>query len=100
MFGDISDDVTQSIKLGLFVKELAPSFLRQAEVVVERYIDPCSLIMALDCSPFIWHPFIRSLLEWPAAIVFLTIGVFFWFLSHLFQGFQSKRQRSFHRDGR
>ena len=73
MFDDITNDDSASIILGEYMRENAPSFLLQAEVVVDRYIDPCSLIIALGCSPFIWHPVISSLLLWPAAIVFLVI---------------------------
>ena len=100
MFGDITNDTSSSIKLGEYMREIAPSLLLQAEVVVDRYIDPCSLFVALGCSPFLWHPIILSLLVWPAAIVFLIIGVLFWLLSQFFRGFQSQRQRSYHRDGR
>ena len=100
MFGDISNDTSASIKLGEYMHEIAPSFLLQAQVVVDRYIDPCSLFVALGCSPFLWHPIILTLLVWPAAIVFLIIGVLFWLLSQFFRGFHGKRQRSYHRDGR
>ncbi len=100
MFGDITNDTSASIKLGEYISEIAPSFLLQAEAVVDRYIDPCSLFVALGCSPFLWHPIILSLLVWPAAIVFLIIGVLFWLLSQFFHGFHGKRTRSYHRDGR
>ena len=100
MFGDITNDDSASILLGKYMREIAPSFLLQAEVVVDRYIDPCSLIIALGCSPFIWHPVISSLLLWPAAIVFLVMGGAFLLLSRLFSGFHSRRKRSYHRDGR
>ena len=100
MYGDITNDDSASIILGEHMRENAPSFLLQAEVVVDRYIDPCSLIMALGCSPFIWHPVISSLLLWPAAIVFLVMGGIFLLLSRLFRGFHVKRKRSYHRDGR
>ncbi len=100
MFGDITNDDSASIILGEYMRENAPSFLLQAEVVVDRYIDPCSLIIALGCSPFIWHPVISSLLQWPAAIVFLVMGGAFLLLSRLFRSFQGRRKRSYHRDGR
>ena len=100
MFGDITNDDSASIILGEYIREIAPSFLLQAEVVVDRYIDPCSLIIALGCSPFIWHPVISSLLLWPAAIVFLVMGGAFLLLSRLFRGFHGRRKRSYHRDGR
>ena len=100
MFDDITNDDSASIILGEYMRENAPSFLLQAEVVVDRYIDPCSLIIALGCSPFIWHPVISSLLLWPAAIVFLVMGGAFLLLSRLFRGFHGRRKRSYHRDGR
>lgn len=100
MFGDITNDTSASIKLGEYMRETVPSFLLQAEVVVDRYIDPCSLFVALGCTPFLWHPIILSLLVWPAAIVFLIMGVLFWLLSQFFRGFHGKHQRSYHRDGR
>ena len=100
MFDDITNDDSESILLGKYMSEIAPSFLLQAEVVVDRYIDPCSLIIALGCSPFIWHPVISSLLLWPAAIVFFIMGGAFLMLSRLFRGFKSRQKRSYHRDGR
>tara|TARA_Y100000591_G_scaffold329737_1_gene359000 strand:- start:1242 stop:1604 length:363 start_codon:yes stop_codon:yes gene_type:complete len=100
MFGDITDDNSASVMLGQYLYERAPEFLQVAEALIDRYVDPCSLIVALGCSPFIWHPFISSLLLWPAAIVFLTKGVLFWLLSRIFSGFQVRRKRSYHRDGR
>ena len=100
MFGDITDDNSASVMLGQYLYERAPEFLQVAEAVIDRYIDPCSLIIALGCSPFIWHPIISSLLLWPAAIVFLIMGGAFLLLSRLFRGFHIRRKRSYHRDGR
>ena len=100
MFGDITNDDSALILLGKYMREMSPSFLLRAEVVVDRYIDPCSLIIALGCSPFIWHPVISGLLLWPAAIVFLVMGGAFLLLSRLFRGFHGRRKRSYHRDGR
>ena len=100
MFGDITDDKSASVMLGQYLYERAPEFLQVAEAVIDRYIDPCSLIVALGCSPFMWHPLISSLLLWPAAIVFFIMGVLFWLLSKIFRGFQVRQKRSFHRDGR
>ena len=100
MFGDITNDESESVVLGQYLYERAPVSLQIAEAIIDRYIDPCSLIVALGCSPFIWHPVISSLLVWPAAIVFLIMGVSFWLLSKLFHSFRGRRQRSYHRDGR
>jgi len=100
MFGDITDDKAASVMLGQYLYERAPSSLQIAEAVIDRYIDPCSLIVALGCSPFLWHPLISGLLQWPAAIVFLVIGVLFWLISRLFAGLKGKRHRQYHREGR
>ena len=100
MFGDITDDNAASVMLGQYLYERAPSSLQIAEAVIDRYIDPCSLIVALGCSPFMWHPLISGLLQWPAAIVFLVIGVLFWLISRLFAGLKGKRHRQYHREGR
>ena len=47
-------------QLGQFWFHLAPNSLQIAESIVSRYIDPCSALDILDCSGFIWHPFISS----------------------------------------
>ena len=100
MFGDITNDDSASVMLGQYLYERAPEFLQVAEAVIDRYIDPCSLFITLDCSPFIWHPVISSLLLWPAAIVFLIMGGAFLLLSTLFRSSNSRRKRTYHRDGR
>ena len=100
MYGDIVNENSAKVILGQYLYERVPEYLHTAEIMIDRYIDPCSLIKALGCSPFIWHPLISSLLVWPAAIVFLIMGVLFWFLSNLFQGFSRRQHRSYHRDGR
>ena len=100
IFGDITNDDSESVLLGQYLFERAPGFLQVAEAVIDRYIDPCSLFIALSCSPFIWHPVISSLLLWPAAIVFLVMGGAFLHLSRIFSGFEGRRKRSYCRDGR
>ena len=40
----------------------SPSSLQLTESIVSRYIDPCSALDVLNCSGFIWHPFISSIL--------------------------------------
>ena len=45
----------------------APNSLQVAETIVSRYIDPCSSLDIFNCSGFIWHPFISSILVLPAA---------------------------------
>ena len=73
------NEVTQ---LGKFWFHFAPNSLQIAETIVSRYIDPCSALDVLDCSGFIWHPFISSILLMPAApllallsFVFITLGI-------------------------
>ena len=58
------NEITQ---LGQFWFHFAPDSLQIAETIVSRYIDPCSALDILDCSGFIWHPFISSILLMPAA---------------------------------
>ena len=57
--------------------EWAPSSLQVAEAVVSRYIDPCGLVVALDCSPFLWHPGVSTVLNWYAVPVFFLLAVVF-----------------------
>ena len=40
--------------------------LQIAEAIVSRYIDPCSSFEILNCSGFLWHPVISSILTLPA----------------------------------
>ena len=67
----------------------APSSLQIAEAVVERYIDPCSVMFFLGCSPFLWHPGIATILQWPVATVFDGSAVGFFILAQ----FSTKRGR-------
>ena len=73
------NEVTQ---LGQFWFHFAPNSLQIAESIVSRYVDPCSALDILDCSGFIWHPFISSILLMPAApilallsFIFITFGL-------------------------
>ena len=73
------NEITQ---LGQFWFHFAPNSLQITESIVSRYVDPCSALDILDCSGFIWHPFISSILLMPAApilallsIVFIAIGL-------------------------
>ena len=78
---DNKNEITQ---LGQFWFYFAPNTLQVAEAIVSRYIDPCSALEVLNCSGFIWHPFISSILLLPAA-PFLAL------LSFLFIGFGIKK---------
>ena len=75
------NEITQ---LGQFWFYFAPNSLQIAEVIVSRYIDPCSALDVLNCSGFIWHPFISSILLLPAAPLLVV-------LSFIFIGFGIKK---------
>ena len=75
------NEITQ---LGQFWFHFAPNSLQIAESIVSRYVDPCSALDILDCSGFIWHPFISSILLMPAAPILA-------FLSFIFIGFGLKK---------
>ena len=75
------NEITQ---LGQFWFYFAPNSLQITEAIVSRYIDPCSALEVLNCSGFIWHPIISSILLLPAA-PFLAL------LSFLFIGFGIKK---------
>ena len=66
-------------QLGQFWFHFAPNSLQIAETIISRYVDPCSALDILDCSGFIWHPFISSILLMPASpmlalLSFILIG--------------------------
>ena len=75
------NEITQ---LGQFWFYFSPNSLQIAETIVSRYIDPCSALKVLNCSGFIWHPFISSILLLPAAPCLAV-------LSFLFIGFGIKK---------
>ena len=73
------NEITQ---LGQFWFYFAPNSLQIAETIISRYIDPCSALEVLNCSGFIWHPFVSSILLLPAApflamlsFLFLAFGI-------------------------
>ena len=68
------NEITQ---LGQFWFHFAPNSLQIAESVVSRYVDPCSALDILDCSGFIWHPFISSVLLMPAAPILALLSFIF-----------------------
>ena len=63
--------------IGRFWYELSPNSLQIFEVIVSRYIDPCSLFLNLGCSPLLWHPFISSILILPATPIFILLSLSF-----------------------
>ena len=64
-------------QLGQFWFHLAPNSLQIAEVIVSRYIDPCSALDILDCSGFVWYPFISSILLMPSAPILALLSFIF-----------------------
>jgi len=69
-------EITQ---IGMLWSEFAPNSLQMAETIISRYVDPCSALEILNCSGFIWHPCIVSILLLPAApflaiLSFISIG--------------------------
>ena len=68
------NEVTQ---LGQLWFHFAPNSLQIAESIVSRYVDPCSALDILDCSGFIWHPFISSILLMPAAVILVILSFVF-----------------------
>ena len=68
------NEITQ---LGQFWFHFAPNSLQIAETIVSRYVDPCSALDILDCSGFLWHPFISSILLMPAAPILALLSFIF-----------------------
>ena len=84
-------EITQLGQLWFY---FSPSTLQLTEAIISRYIDPCSALDVLNCSGFIWHPFMTFILSLPAALV-LAI------LSFLFMAFglrKSKKTRNFNKN--
>ncbi len=93
MWLDLSSTGTPSTVLGQFWSDRHLVSLLIGEAIVSRYIDPCGLIVALGCAPFLWHPMIVTLLSWPAALVFLLLTVCFTSLARLIRGRAERRVR-------
>ena len=93
MWLDLSSTGTPSTVLGQFWSDRHLVSLLIGEAIVSRYIDPCGLIVALGCAPFLWHPMIGTLLSWPAALVFLLLTVCFTGLARLIRGRAERRVR-------
>jgi len=98
---DLTNIYSASAPLGKLWYANHPGSLQVVEAVVSRYIDPCSLVRALDCSPFLWHPLVSTVLGWPAALVLIGLCMIFYWLS-LSRGSPSGRKgrvRSLKRHG-
>ncbi len=87
---DIHSESAEALLFGQMWFSYAPYSLQVAEAVVERYLDPCSLIQALGCAPFLWHPGIATILQSPASLLFGLLAIVFFVLS----GFAGSASRS------
>jgi len=99
---DLTNIYSASAPLGKLWYSNNPGSLQLVEAIVSRYIDPCSLITTLDCSPFLWHPFVSTVLGWPAALVMLGMCVISYWLSLQLGGSSSRhktRARTLKRHG-
>ena len=76
---DLNSPFSASIVLGKLWYEAHPGSLQVVEAIISRYIDPCGLLVALNCTPFLWHPLIATLLSWPAGLVGFFLTTIFWF---------------------
>ena len=78
----------------------SPTSLQLAEVVIDRYIDPCSLMSFLGCPSFLWHPTISSILQLPASIFFLILAVLILLLNQWLPHRRARKSRyNLWRDG-
>jgi hypothetical protein len=78
---DLTYTYTASRSLGQLWYQNYPQSLQITETIVSRYIDPCGLVISFNCSPFLWHPTISTILGWPAALVFAGFTAIFTFLA-------------------
>ena len=90
---DLTNTLSASVALGNIWYETHPGSLQMSESIISRYLDPCGLFIALNCTPFLWHPLIATLLGWPAGLVGFVLTVILWFLGRRKQryGRASKR---------
>ena len=76
---DLNSPFSASVALGKIWYGAHPGSLQVSEAIISRYIDPCGLIIALDCTPFLWHPLIATLLGWAAGLVGFALTGILWF---------------------
>ena len=76
---DLTSPFSASMVIGKMWYGAHPRSLQVSEAIVSRYIDPCGLFVALDCTPFLWHPLIATLLSWPAGLVGFVLTGILWF---------------------
>ena len=75
---DLNSPFSSSVALGKIWYEAHPGSLQVSEAIISRYIDPCGMFIALDCTPFLWHPIIATLLGWPAGLVGFVLTSILW----------------------
>ena len=97
---DMRYESAETLLFGQIWFSYAPSSLQVAEAVVERYLDPCSLIQALGCAPFLWHPGFATILQSPASLPFGILAVVFFVLSGFAGGASRLKQSNLHKEGR
>ena len=78
---------------GQFWFEHHAASLQITEAVISRYVDPCGLIVALGCEPFLWHPVLVTILGWPTALVLLLMTGFFLGIARLMRGSSERKIR-------
>ena len=88
---DLSSTGAPSTVLGQFWADRHLASLMIGEAVVTRYIDPCGLVVALGCEPFLWHPLIATVLGWPAALVMLLMMMLFAGIARLIRGRSNRK---------
>jgi len=76
---DLNNPLSASMVIGKIWYEAHPGSLQLSEAIISRYVDPCGLIIALECTPFLWHPLIATLLSWPAGLVGFVLTGILWF---------------------
>ena len=77
MWLDLTISSQPSVVLGQFWFERHATSLQVTEAIISRYVDPCGLIVAFGCEPFLWHPLIATLLGWPTALALLLVMTVF-----------------------
>ena len=78
-------------QIGHLWYQLNHESLQLSEVIISRYVDPCALEF-LDCSGFLWHPIISSILTLPAGPCLAVISFLLIFL-----GLRKRSKQSRHR---
>ena len=76
---DLNSPFNASMVIGSWWYGAHPGSLQVTEAIISRYIDPCGLIVALECTPFLWHPLIQTILSWPAGLVGFALTSILWF---------------------